>query len=141
MGLRKRSYFGEAVESLKKELTEAKSKKLIRDIKLKNGDVVPKGADANVKFLAEGDKNSHIMCNVYVKYTGKTGRDYMREPVKLRIAFLNKIVSGFSKPPSMSRLEKMVNDGIATTPTGRRVEPDGYGPDNSPSWLLVMGLI
>jgi len=49
--------------------------------------------------------------------------------------------NGFKKVPSIKALEKMSNDAIVTTPTGHRVEPDGYGPDGLPSWLLVMGVI
>ena len=41
--------------------------------------------------------------------------------------------------PSQRKLEHMLYDGVATTPTGFRVEPDGHGPDGSPSWLLFFG--
>lgn len=47
----------------------------------------------------------------------------------------------FHKMPSMNRLEKMSNDGVCTTVTGERVEPDGVAADGSASWLLVMGVI
>jgi len=47
----------------------------------------------------------------------------------------------FYKEPSISKLEKMSDDGICTTVTGDKVEPDGFGENGSPSWLLVMGLI
>lgn len=47
----------------------------------------------------------------------------------------------FGKCPSLNKLEKMSNDGVCTTVTGCRVEPDGTGPDGSSSWLLVMGVI
>lgn len=43
------------------------------------------------------------------------------------------------KAPTMKTLEKWISDGIAKTVTGCRVEPDGIGPDGSPSWLLVLG--
>ena len=49
--------------------------------------------------------------------------------------------SGFNKPPTTKTLEKYSWDGIARTPTGHRTEPDGYGPDGSPSWLLIFGVI
>ena len=45
------------------------------------------------------------------------------------------------KRPSIRQLDKMVNDGIATTVTGKRTEPDSYGSDGSPSWLLAIGII
>ena len=47
----------------------------------------------------------------------------------------------FTKMPSMSALEKMSSDSIAKSVTGKKVEPDGHGPDGSPSWLLVLGFI
>jgi len=52
-----------------------------------------------------------------------------------------KYLTGFNRPPGNRTLEKYSFDGIAKTPTGHRTEPDGYGPDHSPSWLLVLGLI
>ncbi len=47
----------------------------------------------------------------------------------------------FFKEPSVRTLEKWSQDGVAKSVTGHRVEPDGYGPDGSPSWLLALGLI
>jgi len=47
----------------------------------------------------------------------------------------------FRKFPSMVALERMNNDGICTTVTGKRVEPDGVAEDGSASWLLVAGVI
>ncbi|ACB97277.1 hypothetical protein [Beijerinckia indica] len=43
--------------------------------------------------------------------------------------------------PSMEQLEEWLSDGQCETPTGHEVEPDGHGPDGSPSWLLALGLI
>ena len=50
-------------------------------------------------------------------------------------------VTSCLKMPSIKTLEKWCDEGIAKTPSGKRVEPDGYGNDGSPSWLLVAGLI
>ena len=47
----------------------------------------------------------------------------------------------FTAPPSMNTLQKWDSDGYSKTVTGHKVEPDGYGPDGSPSWLLVIGVI
>lgn len=47
----------------------------------------------------------------------------------------------FQTMPSINRLEKMSNDGVCTTVTGKRVEPDGVAEDGSASWLLVAGVI
>ena len=43
--------------------------------------------------------------------------------------------------PSLATLQAWEADGICETPTGYRVEPDGHGPDGSPSWLLALGII
>ena len=43
--------------------------------------------------------------------------------------------------PSEKTLEKWVDEGWARTITGHKTEPDGNGPDGSPSWLIVLGLI
>lgn len=53
----------------------------------------------------------------------------------------HKYFQGFNRMPSMRALEKYSFDGVAKTPTGHRTEPDGTGPDHSPSWLLVLGMI
>lgn len=62
-----------------------------------------------------------------------------------RVSRLFETVKGkgvtFKKPPGMAALERMTNDGVVTTVTGRKTEPDGYGDDGSPSWLLVIGVI
>lgn len=47
----------------------------------------------------------------------------------------------FKKFPSMKQLEKWTEDSVCLSVTGKRVEPDGYGPDGSPSWLLALSLI
>lgn len=46
-----------------------------------------------------------------------------------------------SELPTMEELEEMTFDSICPTPTGDDVEPDGYGPDGAPSWLMALGLI
>ncbi len=48
---------------------------------------------------------------------------------------------GFKKQPSMKTLEKYSWDCVAKTVLGNTTEPDGYGFEGEPSWLLVAGLI
>ena len=43
--------------------------------------------------------------------------------------------------PSFEEIQAWVYCGAAKTVTGYTVEPDGYGPDDSPSWLIILGLI
>jgi hypothetical protein len=60
--------------------------------------------------------------------------DSRPEPYRVRLT------SAF-RQPSIRTLERWSNDGVCKTPSGHRVEPDGTGPDNSPSWLLALQLI
>jgi hypothetical protein len=111
------------------------------EIKMKNGDVVPRGTRATFRFMNEREPNATKLLNLILDYTGPSGRDYSREPMKLGISKAWEIVPGIAKPPGMSALQRMSDNAIATTPTGARTEPDGWGADGSPSWLLVLGLI
>lgn len=43
--------------------------------------------------------------------------------------------------PSEKTLMKWESEGYCKTVTGYKTEPDGYGPDGSPSWMLALGLI
>lgn len=43
--------------------------------------------------------------------------------------------------PSIRTLEEWGRDSVCETPSGHQVEPDGYGPVGSPSWLLLFRLI
>lgn len=58
-----------------------------------------------------------------------------------RITTASNWLKGFHKAPSLKTLEKQNLSGVVKTPTGKRVEPDGYGSDGSPSWMLVAGVI
>lgn len=91
-----------------------------KEIKLKDGSTLPKGLP--VSFIPEKDSR----CLVHSP----------NHPTPLQV----RIISAF-KAPSMTTLEKWNWDGVCKTPTGKRVEPDGHGPDGSPSWLLALGLI
>lgn len=87
------------------------------------GEVIPAGTTAQIAFETVG---SHTRMNVLFP----DGRSFKFGNFSL-----------FFKAPSNSTLEKWCDDGVAKTVTGHKVEPDGYGPDGSPSWLLAMGLI
>lgn len=91
-----------------------------KEIKLKDGSTLPKGLE--VSFI----KGRDSICEVHSPEHGK--------PLKVRIqsAFIT---------PSMEELVEWSYDSICETPTGECTEPDGYGPDGSPSWLMVLGLI
>ena len=105
----------------------------LRDLNFsKSGVTIPAGTNLNLSFL---EKNH---TQAVIEFNGKR--------FGLRIANLHSTVKStdgvkFGKCPSLPKLEKMSNDGVCTTVTGHRTEPDGTGPDGSPSWLLVMGVI
>lgn len=112
-----------------------------REIRLKSGVEIPKGVSATVKFLGRHQPNGTTICMVSFGWTDPdTDQNYQKEPLRVRISRLPEILTGF-RVPSVSQMARMGDDGIATTPTGKRVEPDGWGPDGSPSWLLVLGMI
>jgi hypothetical protein len=45
------------------------------------------------------------------------------------------------KRPSLKTLTKYTEEGISRSVFGKRVEPDGFDDEGSPSWLLAEGLI
>lgn len=112
-----------------------------KDIKVKNGDVIPRGTPGTLSFLGPRDPKGRTFCSVAFDWTGPSGRDYLREPFTTKIVFAHEIITGIGKPPGIRALERMEAQGICTTPTGKRVEPDGWGSDDSPAWLLVLGYI
>jgi hypothetical protein len=103
----------------------------VRHLNYKNGTQVPVGTELVIFF------NETRPSRVVFEYNGKT--------LATRVDRLFETFKGsgvkFSKPPGIKSLERMSNDGIVSTVTGRKVEPDGYGDDGSPSWMLVMGII
>ena len=51
-----------------------------------------------------------------------------------------RVTSAF-KAPSISTMEKWLDDGSAKSILGERVEPDGVDCHGSPSWMLALGII
>ena len=101
---------------------------LKREVKLKDGTVLPKGASGSLRFNASSPRVVTV--------------DFDTRPnTNLGVAGLyENFGRPFTKVPSMSSLSRMA-DGLSKSVTGKTVEPDGYGPDGSPSWLLVLGMI
>lgn len=88
---------------------------------------IPAGSRVHVHFMPKTHPG-----NVWVQFG---------DEVKLSTTVnTSRWLKGFRKPPTIKTLEKY-SDCIAKSVTGKRVEPDGYGPDGSPSWLLVLNLI
>ena len=111
-----------------------------QEFKVKNGDVVPQGTPVSVRFLGPRDLQGSSLCTLAFNWTGPSGTDYVEVPVRVAILRLPLLVTGFAKP-TYAMLERWSMEGVGKTPTGKTTEPDGYAPDGSPSWMLVMGLI
>lgn len=100
-----------------------------QDIQWRDGTKTPAGTKVHIDF-APKNPSSTLM---YVHVGDKV--------YKTNIIAAHRKYTGFIKPPSGKMLERQSFDCVAKSVTGKRVEPDGYGPDGSPSWLLVMGYI
>jgi hypothetical protein len=105
---------------------QARSYSLKRDIRSKKGAEILRGAKVTLSW-----ENP-----IATRITDDAG-----SVVAVRTENLYKYVSGISRPPSVNMMEKWMYDGVAKSITGKRVEPDGYGPDGAPSWMLAMGII
>ena len=107
----------------------------IRDLNYSKSKVpvsIPKGTEIDLYFKEDNNVRAFFM------YQG------IERP--LIISFLHLSVKGkamlFRKCPSAKSLARMSDEeGVCTTVTGARVEPDGRDLYGAPSWLLVLGLI
>ena len=117
-------------------LDEAKKGKLKKDIKLKTGDVIPAGTSVGVEFDRRKPERALLTLDF-----STDNRDYTVDPLKMSAGKLYLYVAGFGKPPSIKTMMNWTNDGVAKSVTGKKVAPDGVGPDGSPSWLMVLGYI
>jgi hypothetical protein len=104
-----------------------------KDLALKTGKIIPTGTMFNVTF------NERNMTAVIV---GELPAGLDKREYKFGYRMANTIFGKpFTKIPSMKALEKYSNDAVCPTVIGNRVEPDGRGSENDPSWLIVFGLI
>jgi hypothetical protein len=95
------------------------SKKLYKDIPLKDGTILMKGSLVSVEPV------NYRAC----KITFPSGESHQ---VRYTSVF---------KPPSMKCLNEWLMDEGCETIIGNTVEPDGYDDQGFPSWLLALGLI
>ena len=108
--------------------TANKRTRLKAYLKLKDGTVYPSGTSAEVVFSQRNPAVSEVIIE------GRT--------LRLRTKGLHRHFRGFPKPPSPRTMQKWDSEGVGPTVTGQRgIEMDGYGPDGSPSWMLVLGYI
>lgn len=62
--------------------------------------------------------------------------------LEIRVKYPDKEWKGpFRKAPSIRTMEKWSYDGIARAMDGCKVEPDGKCPHDTPSWMMVLGII
>jgi hypothetical protein len=94
----------------------------------KSGDTVPAGSEVTLYYSPKAGSRVYFSRGAAFAKT-------------IKLQNCHKYFKGFHKMPSLRTLEKQANDAVVTTPTGHRVEPDGYGPDGIPSWLLILGVI
>lgn len=102
------------------------TKNSLVDLKLKDGRTFPKGTPFVIAFVREENDGVHYM---------------LVRPLDGSDPFKTKNFHKFFKAPSVHTMQKWSFDGIAKSVSGLRVEPDGHGPDGSPSWLLALGMI
>jgi hypothetical protein len=102
------------------------TKTLLKDIKAKNGNTIVAGSIVEVSFPKEYNGR-------YVRIT-KDNVSVTTYVQRLHVYFN-------IKTPSMSTIENWVNEGIAKSIGGKTVEPDGWDVNDTPSWLLALGLI
>ena len=95
-------------------------KKLYKDIGLKSGLVLPKGAFVDIEPSEDHDRLA------IVTFEGK--------PHILRY-------TSVIQTPSLKTLEKWEDEGHCKTPAGKFTEPDGHDEYGFPSWLLILGYI
>ena len=115
-----------------------KARKLETPIKVKTKALIQfKSKDTGDLVSIEPNTDLTVFCGPSGIYTFANNKSWSK------IGYMNasKYLTKFKPAPSDKSMEKMMNDGIVTTPLGSRVEPDGTGPYNDPSWLIVMGLI
>ena len=97
-----------------------KTIKTTKEVTLKDGTLIPKGS--------------------YIDYVGpslmETVGIFQVGSRELKLRYRSVL-----KSPSVNTLQKWEENGYCNTVFGERTEPDGFGPDHEPSWMLALGMI
>lgn len=101
--------------------------KFKKTIHLKDGSIIEQGTNVLVKFINDYMLELHV-----------TNKD---KKIIMKTIIAQYVLTKFRKEPSTEKLFNWGNTGIAQSVTGKKCEPDGYGNDGSPSWMLVLGVI
>jgi len=99
------------------------------EYKLKDGSIIPVGTKVIVWFDTTNCRSMFVESF------------YDDRVYKLSISNGYKHLSGFTKPPGMKAMENWSDSGIAKSVLGKKVENDGVDEYNSPSWMMVLGII
>lgn len=119
-------------EGVARRVQAAKRRTTKRDITSKKGVTVAKDAKVTLSWKSPtGEERPSI-----TRITDSAGNT-----VAVSTENLSKYVTGVGKAPSINTMEKWVSDGVGRSVLGARVENDGWDSDESPSWMLVLGLI
>jgi hypothetical protein len=100
--------------------------KSTRNLKLKNGTVIPCGTVCAVTF------HRSPVCTVQPEVFAAC---------RLRCSSLPVYLADDFTRPTIDELGAVVDDAVCPSVMGEQVEPDGYDQHGSPSWLLALGLI
>ena len=100
----------------------------VRDFSWKDGTVTPKGASVTVTYFGPSKPKFAMINHDGVSHT-------------TAILNLPSLLKGFPKVPSVMQMAKWSDEGYSKTPSGDKVEEDGYGSDNAPSWHIIAGVI
>lgn len=97
-----------------------KTIKTTKEVTLKDGTIIPKGSI--IDYVGPS-----LMVTIGIFQVGS------RE-LKLRYRSV-------LKAPSIETIQKWEENGYCNSVFGARVEPDGIGPNQEPSWMLALGMI
>jgi hypothetical protein len=97
---------------------------LKRELRLKSGKEYSEGNQFNLKF------------------TEPTGRMILVDPDGIEIRFGGRLDAYFGiKVPSEKTMLKWDSDGFCKSVGGKKVEPDGWDSEGTPSWMILLGYI
>lgn len=103
--------------------------KLKKDLQLKDGGSLPVGTSGVITFPDPAESKNGTLC-----FFNSGDETHKIETRKLDIYFGYRI-------PSETTIRKWMSSFFCKSVTGKNVEPDGFGDDNSPSWLLALEVI
>ena len=98
-------------------------KKLLKDIKMKSGEILPAG------LYVEVQPHTDSTCLVCVN-TAFTG---------FKKSYVLRYISVFTRPSDL-KLCEWLNNSMCKTPTGKTVEIDGHDSEGYPSWCLILNI-